>query len=103
MQAGGAATIIEATGPASPQLILDLGANTGGWVEVGVSSGDGTSVQLGYSELRDFLTAHGDTCCFNSFGVNDDPQGRTDTVDVTSPGEWRSPGIRGAERYVSVQ
>jgi len=50
------------------------------------------------------MTPRGDTggAAF-SFGVNDDPDGRTDLIDTAAPGEFRSPGIRGAQRYISIQ
>jgi alpha-L-rhamnosidase len=99
----GQPTVVEASGPGTPRLVLDLGANTGGWVEIGITQGDGTQVRLGYSELREYLTANGDNCCANSLGANDDPNGRTDVFATSSPGDLRSPGIRGAERYISLQ
>jgi alpha-L-rhamnosidase len=105
--AGGGVTTIRATGQGLPRLVLDLGVNTGGYVEVGVTRTDGTSLRLGYSELRQFLTAQGDNCSCGplrlSLGVNDDPEGRTDVIAGGAPVRWRSPGIRGAERYVSLE
>lgn len=100
--AGGGVTTIRATGQASPRLVLDLGANTGGYVEVGLTSTDGPPVRLGYSELRGFLTSRGDSPA-GSLGASDDPDGRTDAIAASSAQAYRSPGIRGAERYVALQ
>ena len=100
-------TTIRATGEAAPRLVLDLGANTGGHVEVGITRSSGTPVRLGYSELRRFLTPEGDNCTCGSIRLSvspdDDPDARTDVITPSDGRPWRSPGIRGGERYVSVQ
>jgi hypothetical protein len=95
---GGGVATIHATGQGTPQLVLDLGINTGGYVEVGITKSDGTTVHLGYSEARRFLTPNGDN-------VNDPSQGDPGprSEDVSAAGDWRSPGIRGAERWISLQ
>ena len=104
---GGATTIastgIGASGVGSPALILDLGVNVGGYVEVGVSGSNGRPIRLGYSEFLDYLTPKGDTSGDFSFGQSDNPDSRTDLFRVTSPAEFRSPGIRGAQRFISLQ
>ncbi len=104
---GGAATIsstgLGAEGVGSTALILDLGANVGGFVEIGISSSDGTPIRLGYSEFLNYLTPRGDTSGGFSAGVSDEPEARTDVFQTTGPAELRSPGIRGAERFISVQ
>jgi hypothetical protein len=104
---GGSATTVTSTGPGAPRLVLDLGINVGGDVEVGVSQSDGTPIKLGYSELGDFVTPDGDTCgCGGlslSLGASDDPESRTDTTETTFPADFRSPGIRGAQRYIALQ
>jgi alpha-L-rhamnosidase len=104
---GGAVTTIRSTGSGAPRLVLDLGANTGGYVEVGITGTDGTQVRLGYSELRRFLTPEGDNCTCGgirlSVGADDDPDARTDVIAPSGGQSWRSPGIRGGQRYVSVQ
>jgi alpha-L-rhamnosidase len=103
--AGGGVTTIHSTGVGIPRLVLDLGVNTGGYVEVGVSRSNGTSIRLGYSELRGLLTPAGDNCSCGQLGLSlspdDDPEGRTDVIG--SAGAFRSPGIRGAERYIALQ
>jgi alpha-L-rhamnosidase len=104
---GGGATITSTglgpTGVGSTAMILDLGANVGGYVEIGITSSSGTPIRLGYSEALDYLTPKGDTSGEFSAGVNDEPAARTDVFQSTGPAEFRSPGIRGAERYISVQ
>jgi len=98
----GAATTIRATAAGSPRLVLDLGINTGGWVEIGVTRTDGTPIHLGYAEALQYLTPDGDTGS-RTLGQSDDPDGRTDTVAAFAPGAWTSPGIRGAQRWVSLE
>jgi hypothetical protein len=95
---GGGATTIHASGQGAPQLVLDLGINTGGYVEVGITKTDGTTVHLGYSEARRFLTPSGDNLNDPSQG---DPGPRSE--DLSAAGNWRSPGIRGAQRWISLQ
>jgi alpha-L-rhamnosidase len=106
-QGGGAATItstgLSAKGVGSTAMVLDLGANVGGYVEIGVRASNGTPIRLGYSEALDYLTPQGDTSGDFSAGVNDEPSARTDVFQTTGPADFRSPGIRGAERYISVQ
>src|SRR5437588_115432 len=112
--AGGAVTTIHSSGRGSPRLELDLGINTGGYVEVGITRSDGPTVHLGYSEARRFLTADGDTglsavppaiavpfAVDPSLGNDDDPTSRYD--DLSAVGSWRSPAIRGAQRWISLQ
>lgn len=111
---GGATTIAEAglnsSGVGSPSIILDLGFNVGGYVEIGVRGSNGTPIRLGYSELLDYLSPRGDTRGDGviggsgfSFGVSDDPEGRTDVFQTTAPAQFRSAGIRGAQRFISLQ
>ncbi len=111
---GGAAATIVSTGLTSkevgmPTLLLDLGANVGGYVEIGIRSSSGTPIRLGYSETLKYMLPHGDTRLDDvlgmgfSYGVSDDPDGRTDVFQTTGPAQFRSPGIRGAQRYIAVQ
>ena len=99
---GGGVTTIHATAAGAPRLVLDLGTETGGYVEIGISQADGAQVRLGYSELRGFLTPKGDTPA-GSLGVNDDPDGRTDVIATQAGQIYRSPGVRGGERYIALQ
>jgi alpha-L-rhamnosidase len=93
---GSGTTTITATGKGTPQIVLDLGINVGGIVEVGVRKTDGSTIHLGYSEARAYLTADGDQ------PRKDDPtQARMD--DITSAGAFRSPDPRGAQRWISLQ
>lgn len=104
---GGATTITSAgvgeKGVGDTALILDLGVNVGGYVEIGVRASNGTPIRLGYSELPEYLTPKGDTNDGSSSGVSDDPDSRTDVFQATSPAELRSPAIRGAQRFISLQ
>ena len=105
---GGGATTITSTGVnekgvGSTALVLDLGVNVGGYVEIGVRGSNGTPIRLGYSEFLDYLTPKGDTSGDFSGGVNDEPEGRTDVFQTATPAQFRSPGIRGAQRYISLQ
>ena len=95
---------VNGSGVGSPALLLDLGVNVGGYVEVGVTSSDGAPIRLGYSESLDRLTPQGDTGGPQfSFGASDDPDSRTDVFRTTGPVQFRSPGIRGAQRYIALQ
>ncbi len=105
---GGAMTIDEtglnAAGVGNPAVLLDLGENVGGYVEVGVTSSSGTPIRLGYSESLDHLTPGGDTGGPQfSFGISDDPDSRTDVFQTTEAAQFRSAGIRGAQRYIALQ
>jgi hypothetical protein len=112
MQPGGGGTTITSSTPGDVQLVLDLGIDAGGYVEIGITRNSGARVRLGYSEARRFLTPDGDTGLpVNSVGVpfvtdpslgdDDDPGGRYD--DFTGTGNLRSAGIRGAERWISIE
>ncbi|HEY4591882.1 MAG TPA: hypothetical protein VIJ61_05705, partial [Thermoanaerobaculia bacterium] len=105
---GGEAATITSTGlnekgVGSTALVLDLGVNVGGFVEIGVRSSTGAAIRLGYAESLDYLTPKGDTSGAFSAGVSDEPDGRTDVFQTTGPAELRSTGIRGAQRYISLQ
>jgi alpha-L-rhamnosidase len=105
---GGGVTTISSTGLGAggvgrTALILDLGVNAGGYVEVGVSGSNGAPIRLGYSESLDYLTPRGDTGGDFSFGQSDDPQSRTDVIQTRAPVQFRSPGIRGAQRFIALQ
>lgn len=99
----GRVTTIRATGRGTPRLILDLGVNVGGKIEVGVTAGSGVTVRLAYSEARRYLTEDGDMTPASSFGANDDPDGRSDTFTAPGPVSFVSPGVRGAQRWVLLQ
>lgn len=103
---GGGVTTIRSTGTGHPQLVLDLGINTGGYVQVAVTKTDGAKIDLGYSETRQYLSPSGD------YDTNSPPYdvlttgpdvARTDTISTAQPTEWTSPGVRGAERWILIQ
>jgi hypothetical protein len=111
---GGGVTTIHSTGMGTPRLELDLGVDTGGYVEVGITTTDGSTVHLGYSESHSMLTPNGDSGLYPvtsqqgvpfvtdvSLGTDDDPTARFD--DISAAGDFRSPAIRGAERWISLQ
>ena len=99
----GSAGVTE-NGVGAPALMLDLGVNVGGYVEMGITASDGTPIRLGYTELHDFLRPRGDTGIVGfSFGVSDDPDSRTDAFQTTSATQVRSSGIRGAQRFIALQ
>jgi hypothetical protein len=104
---GGGTTItsagVGAKGVGDTALMLDLGVNVGGYVEIGLNASNGTPIRLGYSELPTYLTPRGDTTAGSSSGVSDDPDSRTDLFQATSPTQLRSPAIRGAQRFISLQ
>jgi alpha-L-rhamnosidase len=104
---GGATTITSAgvgeKGVGDTALMLDLGVNVGGFVEIGIRASNGTPVRLGYSELPEYMTPKGDTKDGSSSGVSDDPDSRTDLFQATTPAQLQSPAVRGAERFISLQ
>ena len=97
---GGEATPITALGGAAPTLTLDLGVNTGGTIEVGIKDGTGAPVHLAYAEAARYLSPFGDNV-EGSLGTNDVPDGRWD-VFPGAPGTWRSPAVRGGQRWVTL-
>jgi hypothetical protein len=98
---GGAVTMIRSDGSGKPRLVLDLGRVDGGSIEVRVSKLSARSIHLGYSEGAAFAGPDGDSPGDPSYGNDDAPGSRTD--DITHTGTWRSPGIRGGQRYISLQ
>ena len=88
------------TVPGGGSVVLDLGVNTGGYVQADVKDGAGT-IHLAYAEARRFLTPLGDTI-EPSLGGNDNPDGRTDVVPAAPGTHWQSPAVRGGERWILV-
>ncbi|MDX6679001.1 MAG: hypothetical protein QOE31_3053 [Solirubrobacteraceae bacterium] len=101
--ADGRAATLRSTGLRRPRLVLDLGVNVGGRVEVGVVQSDGTTIHLAYAEARRWLTEQGDMVPAITLGANDDPDGRTDDISATGPTQFVSPGVRGAQRWILLQ
>lgn len=91
---GGRAAVITGTRAGRRVALLDLGREVGGYVEVGGRAASGAPLRLGYSEsLRDVQT-RGDAPALR------EPLARSDTLPAGRTGAWRSPHIRGGERYV---
>lgn len=98
---GGAVTTITSTGPGNPYEIVDMGRETGGKVEIGVTANSGVPIQVGYAESRRFAFAGGDIN-HGSQGRSDDPSSRVDVLPA-APGVYVLRGVRGAERYLRFQ
>ena len=81
-------------------ILIDLGRNVGGVVEIGIGSIQGGPVRVSYSEGGRFLESGGDMRGIPSIGINDDPNGRSDVA--STPGITVSGGTRGAQRHVIV-
>ncbi len=95
-------------GPGGPEielrrgarLVIDMGEEVGGWVEVGVTRARG-QIRLSYSESRGQLRRGGDSSVGLSLRPEMGPFARTDVI--AHRGLFRSPGIRGGERYVLLE
>ena len=81
-------------------ILIDLGRNVGGVVEIGVGSIQGGPVRVSYSEGGQYLEAGGDMRGVPSLGINDDPNGRSDVASTA--GITVSGGTRGAQRHIIV-
>jgi alpha-L-rhamnosidase len=97
LDAGGAATVIHG----GAELVLDMGADTGGTVEVVVKKAHGGPLELSYSEARGYLIPGGDMDGAHSIGHYHGPDRSYDIV--RHAGTFRSPRIRGGERYILVR
>lgn len=96
MRPGGSVATI---GPGAT-LVVDLGVNVGGTVDVSAVAGEGGPLRVAYSESLRYLQPSGDTRGVGSLGLNDDPNGRSDLI--YAPSFFHSPGQRGAERFLSL-
>jgi hypothetical protein len=103
MAADGRVATLRSTGLRRPRLMLDLGVNVGGRVEVGVVQSHGATIHLAYAEARRWLTEQGDMVPAITIGANDDPDGRTDDITAAAPTRFTSPGVRGAQRWILLQ
>jgi alpha-L-rhamnosidase len=83
------------------ELVIDLGADTGGTVEVGVEQAHGGPLELSYSEARSYLIPGGDLDGAHTIGHFHGPDRSFDLV--RHAGVFLSPSIRGGERYVLVR
>lgn len=79
------------------RLVLDLGTNVGGRVELTGTASGPVRLALGYSEARRYLTARGDVPA-GALG-----QQRADEITAPAgPVRWESAGIRGAQRWIEL-
>jgi hypothetical protein len=98
---GGGVTTVRSTGASHPRLLVDLGIDAGGYVEVGATTSSGVPIHLSYSESKRYTGPNGDSGPGDpSLGNDDAPGSRSD--NITAAGRWRSPGIRGAQRWISI-
>ena len=101
---GKGATTIHSTGKGAPQLVLDLGYDVGGKIEVGITRTDGAQVDLAYSEARQYLNPQtGDGAVEYSGTDSGSSNTRTDTISASTAERWTSTGVRGAERWILLQ
>ena len=82
------------------RLVIDMGKEVGGWVEARVSRARG-QIRLSYSESRSQLRKGGDIGPSHSLGEETRHYVRSDLI--THRGLFRSPGVRGGERYVLLE
>lgn len=83
----------------SNRLVIDLGINTGGVVEVGFCDGSTASTHLAFAERRIWLNNDGDYTGDNA-GQDDDPEGRSHDIAARTKGNYVVPGIQGGQRWV---
>ncbi|WP_084628567.1 alpha-L-rhamnosidase C-terminal domain-containing protein [Amycolatopsis nigrescens] len=108
----GGATTLRREGEDEPVLLVDLGVLTSGYLELGVDGGTDAPIRLAYAEGKEYLdprTGDGSADPADFFhqgqtpGSDDDPDARADVFAPRGePATLRSPGLRGAQRYVAV-
>lgn len=81
------------------RVVVDLGINTGGGVEIGLCEGSTADLRISYAERREWLNPDGDYSGDN-IGQDDDPEARAHTLPAGSDGEVVIPGIQGAQRWM---
>lgn len=81
-------------------LEVDLGINTGGYVEIGMC-GSSAPLRVSYAERREWLNPDGDYSGDN-IGQDDDPEVRSHTVEPGAIGKTQLEGIQGAQRWISL-
>ncbi len=91
---GGRVTTLAGSRAGERVLLLDLGREVGGHVEVVVRGSTGAPLRLGYAESRRDAQTLGDGPPLR------EPVRRSDTLPRGFAGTWRSPEIRGGQRYV---
>lgn len=81
------------------RVVVDLGINTGGVVEIGLCDGGTAELRISYAERREWLNPDGDYSGDN-IGQDDDPEARAHTIPAGSSGDQVIPGIQGAQRWI---
>lgn len=81
------------------RVVVDLGINTGGVVEIGLCEGGTADLRISYAERREWLNPDGDYSGDN-IGQDDDPEARAHTLPAGSNGDVVIPGIQGAQRWM---
>jgi alpha-L-rhamnosidase len=94
---GGGAAVIHG----GAEFVVDMGSDTGGTVEVDVDAASGGPLELSYSEGKRYLKPGGDLEGAHSVGRDRGPDRSFDLV--ADAGVFRSPRIRGGERYILVR
>ncbi|MCW2869802.1 MAG: alpha-L-rhamnosidase [Streptomyces oryziradicis] len=95
----GTTTLTLASGGATPTIVLDYGKNVGGlpYFDVSAESGSPT-LQAGYSQALQYLTATGDAAI--PWGEGD--TARHDSYTVSAPGTITNHFEQGGERYEEI-
>lgn len=83
------------------RVVIDLGINTGGIVEVGFCDGSTARTHLAFAERRIWLNNDGDYTGDNA-GQDDDPEGRSHDIPVRTKGKYVVSGIQGGQRWISI-
>ncbi len=97
----GTGITLTGTATASPVVLLDLGRDVGGRIEVRIAHST-APVRLAYAEAKRYLSTSGDSTG-GSLGLDDNPDGRFDVVPAATAGtSFVSPGIRGGERWIRL-
>ncbi|MBC6456960.1 alpha-L-rhamnosidase C-terminal domain-containing protein [Actinomadura sp. HBU206391] len=111
LEEGGGTTTLTTTADDSTKIIVDLGVLAGGFVELGVERASGAPIRMSYAEGSGYLGREGDAdpdpggffYKGRTLSTEDDPDGRADVFDPPRrPMVLRSPGLRGAQRYIAI-
>jgi alpha-L-rhamnosidase len=95
----GGATLTLTSGGAAPVIVLDYGKNVGGQPYFSVSSESGSpTLQAGYSEAQQYVSASGDGAVPWAEGDT----ARSDSYPVTGAGTITNRSVQGGERYEEI-
>ena len=95
----GSATLTLTAGGPTPTLVLDYGHDVGGLPYFTVSAESGSpTMQAGYSESQQYLTATGD----GGVPWAEGDSARADSYAVTAPGTITNRAVQGGERYEEI-